>query len=56
MHAYGLCLRRLGRFREAAKVLEQMLWLNPMDNQGARFLLGPVGAWRTWEDFQPEED
>ena len=56
MHGYGLCLWRMGRFKEAAEVFTQMLWLNPMDNQGARFLLGPVGEGRTWKDLQANEE
>jgi hypothetical protein len=39
MHGYGLCLSRLGQFREAEEVFTRMLWLNPPDNQGVRFLL-----------------
>jgi len=40
MHGYGLCLSRLGRLKEAEEVFTRMLWLNPSDNQGVRFLLG----------------
>jgi hypothetical protein len=49
-HAFGLCCWRLGRFEEAEHVLLRMLWLNPSDNQGARFLIGPVRARSPWED------
>jgi len=42
MHGYGLCLSRLGRLKEAEEVFTRMLWLNPTDNQGIRFLLGKV--------------
>jgi hypothetical protein len=49
MHGYGLCLWRLGRFDEAARVFDRMLWLNPSDNQGVRFLIQPVKARMTWE-------
>jgi hypothetical protein len=49
MHGYGLCLWRLGRFDEAARVFDRMLWLNPSDNQGARALIRPVRAGITWE-------
>lgn len=48
MHAYGLCLWRLGRLDEAKRVFMRMLWLNPSDNQGARFLLGDVSAGMEW--------
>ncbi len=40
MHGYGLCLSHLGRLKEAEEVFTRMLWLNPSDNQGVRFLLG----------------
>ena len=42
MHGYGLCLSSLGRHKEAEEVFTRMLWLNPTDNQGVRFLLGEV--------------
>jgi tetratricopeptide (TPR) repeat protein len=42
MYGYGLCLSRLGRYKEAEQVFTRMLWLNPTDNQGVRFLLGEV--------------
>ena len=50
LHGYGLCLWRLGRLDEAEQVFERMLWLNPADNQGARFLLKDVRAKMTWEE------
>ncbi len=51
LHGYGLCLWRLKRVEEAATVLERLLWLNPTDNQGVRFLVGPV---RKGEEWEPE--
>ena len=42
MHGYGLCLSRLGRIEEAAKIFTRMLWFNPSDNQGVRFLLSEI--------------
>lgn len=39
LHGYGLCLQQLDRTAEAIGAFERMLWLNPTDNQGARFLL-----------------
>jgi hypothetical protein len=50
MHGYGLCCWRLGRFDEAERTFERMLWLNPSDNQGVRFLIDPVRARADWED------
>ncbi len=50
MHGYGLCLWRLGRFEEALALFNRILWLNPSDNQGVRFLLDGVRAKTAWED------
>ncbi len=51
MHGYGLCLWRLDRFKEAELIFKRMLLLNPLDNQGARFLIGKVNAGTDWNDF-----
>jgi len=50
MHGFGLCLWRLDRFEEAQAIFDRMLWLNPTDNQGVRFIVGEVGARLRWED------
>lgn len=50
MHGYGLCLWRMGRFDEAGRVFERMLWFNPPDNQGIRFLIEHVRARKRWEE------
>jgi tetratricopeptide (TPR) repeat protein len=50
MKGYGLCLWRLGRFDEAEHIFQQMLWLNPSDNQGVRFLMDDVKAKTAWEN------
>jgi tetratricopeptide (TPR) repeat protein len=50
MHGFGLCLWRLGRFEEAERIFNRMLWLNPSDNQGMRFLIGEVRARASGED------
>jgi len=49
MHGFGLCLWRLGRFEEAFGIFDRMLWLNPSDNQGVRFLIDQVRAKAAWE-------
>ncbi|MFO7860601.1 MAG: tetratricopeptide repeat protein [Desulfosalsimonas sp.] len=54
MHGYGLCLWRLGRFDEAEHIFEKMLWLNPSDNQGVRFLIDEVKGKPAWEDRENE--
>ncbi len=50
MHGFGLCLWRLERFDEAERIFERILWLNPSDNQGVRFLIDYVRARKTWAD------
>ena len=49
MNGFGLCLWRLGRFEEAGRVFDRMLWLNPSDNHGVRFLINHVRAKAPWE-------
>lgn len=50
LHGYGLCLWRRARFDEAGRVFDRMLWFNPSDNQGVRFLIDDVRARRSWEE------
>jgi hypothetical protein len=50
MNGFGLCLWRLRRFEEAARIFSRMLWLNPTDNQGVRFLIDEVRARKPWKD------
>ena len=50
MHGFGLCLWRLGRFAEAAGIFDRMLWLNPSDNQGVRFIIDEVRAGAPWRE------
>jgi hypothetical protein len=50
MYGFGLCLWRLGRFEEAARIFDRILWLNPSDNQGVRFLIDDVRAKVTWQN------
>lgn len=50
MHGFGLSLWRLGHHDEAATVFNEMLWLNPTDNQGIRLLLPDVQTGMPWEE------
>jgi tetratricopeptide (TPR) repeat protein len=52
LHGYGLCLWRMKRFDEAGRVFQRMLWLNPSDNQGARFLINAVRSRKSWESSE----
>lgn len=49
LHGVGLCHWRLGRRQEAAEVFTRMLWLNPSDNQGARFCLVQLTRGLAWQ-------
>jgi hypothetical protein len=49
MDGFGLCLCRLVRFSEAYQIFERMLWLNPSDNQGVRFLVDDIRMKREWK-------
>lgn len=48
LHGFGLCLWRLGRFEEAERIFDELLWLAPSDNLGVRFVLPRVRARRKW--------
>jgi hypothetical protein len=50
LEGYGLTLWRTGDLAGARDVFQRMLWLNPHDNQGARFNLADVEASRSWEE------
>jgi tetratricopeptide (TPR) repeat protein len=54
LHGLSLALWRLGRFDEAELALLNMLWLNPMDNQGARGLLPYARGRLRWEGDSDE--
>ena len=45
----GLCGWRIGMYQEAAVIFRKMLWLNPSDNQGARYSLAAIESGREWE-------
>jgi hypothetical protein len=55
MLGVGLCWWRLGKPREAASFFRKMLWLNPSDNQGARFNLAAIEAGKTWVELEGDE-
>jgi len=41
-------------FEEAERVFDRMLWLNPSDNQGVRFLIDEVRSKTVWEERREE--
>jgi hypothetical protein len=45
----GLCAWRLGKRALATTVFRKLLWLNPADNQGARFNLTDIEDGREWQ-------
>jgi len=50
LHGYGLALWRLKKLDEAKDTFERMLWLNPNDNQGARYLHQAIRCGKRWEE------
>lgn len=44
----GLSLWRLNRFEDALYIMKLLVWLNPNDNQGARFLIHPIENKEEW--------
>jgi hypothetical protein len=50
LHGLAIWLWRLRLYRSAETTLLNMVWLNPDDNQGARFVLPDVRSRRRWED------
>lgn len=52
LNGVGICAWRLGSFKVARAAFTKMLWLNPSDNQGARFNLAAVEAGKTWEELE----
>ncbi|MBI5481907.1 MAG: hypothetical protein HY906_23835 [Deltaproteobacteria bacterium] len=55
LHGVGLCLWRLGQKQEASAVFTRILWLNPTDNQGARFNLEAVERGHSWDEAEGGE-
>ena len=49
LHGYGLCLWRLNRRDECAALFRRMLWLNPGDNLGVRYLAQQLEAGENWQ-------
>jgi len=52
LKGYGLCLWRLGDTLAAKGIFERMLWLNPTDNQGIRFILAAINDGISWDNFE----
>jgi hypothetical protein len=55
LHGWGLSHWRLGHKREAKQIFEQILRLNPNDNQGVRYLWRDVRAGLSWEESSRHE-
>ena len=54
LHGLGLCFYRQEKRTEALAIFSKMIWLNPSDNQGARFLInGLVDGW-SLDDFRED--
>jgi hypothetical protein len=51
LHGVGIANWRLGDLRVAKAAFTKMLWLNPGDNQGARFCLAAMEAGKSWDEM-----
>jgi hypothetical protein len=51
LHGVGIANWRLGDLRVAQAAFTKMLWLNPGDNQGARFCLAAMEAGKSWDEM-----
>lgn len=56
LHGYGLCHWRLGDLVGAKAIFNRMIWLNPPDNQGIRFILAALDHNVSWADFKDSEN
>lgn len=50
LHGLGLVYYRQRRAIDALPIFQKMLWLNPGDNQGVRFLINSIVSGILWED------
>jgi tetratricopeptide (TPR) repeat protein len=63
-HILGLALWRQGKYRDAIAEFQEMLRRNPHDNQGVRYILGPLyhlcgdlrGAVAAYKDASPDPE
>lgn len=55
LQGFGLCCYREGRLDDALTVFIKMLWLNPSDNQGVRFLVDDINRGLSWEEAASED-
>lgn len=51
LHGVGIANWRLGDLRIAKAAFAKMLWLNPGDNQGARFCLAAMDEGKSWDEM-----
>ncbi len=56
LHGLGLCFYRQKKTTEALMIFSKMIWLNPSDNQGGRFLIKALIDGVSWVDFQELEN
>ena len=54
MHGLGLVLWGLGKTEEALQIFKKMLRLNPMDNQGIRFIIPEIEKGKSCEEYIEE--
>lgn len=55
LHGLGLCFYRQKKPHEALMIFSKMIWLNPGDNQGTRFLIKALIDGVSWRSFQEQD-
>ncbi len=50
LHGLGIIFYRQRNVVDAMSIFQKMVWLNPRDNQGARFLIDSLVNGVKWED------
>ena len=50
LHGLGITLYRQRNVVDAMSIFQKMIWFNPNDNQGARFLTDSLVKGIKWED------
>ncbi len=56
LHGYGLLLWRENKNSEALEVFKNMISLNPVDNQGIRYVVAALFKGLSWEEYSKIED
>ncbi len=54
LHGLGLVLYRKNKIKEAIEVFKKLVWINPLDHLGCRYMLNQIEDGLTWEEGQED--